>query len=55
VRESKAADERQLTMNINNAYIFLGFSALLVGYILYTMIRPRKGLRQGDKHHEVEL
>jgi hypothetical protein len=42
-------------MSINNAYVFLGFSALLVGYILYTMIRPRKGLRRGDNQHEPEL
>ncbi|MDX2036367.1 MAG: hypothetical protein SFX72_06925 [Isosphaeraceae bacterium] len=42
-------------MNINNPYLFLGASALLVGYILYTMIRPRKGLRPGERSNEPEI
>ena len=42
-------------MNINNLYVFLGASALVVGYILYTMIRPRKELRAGNKRQDTEL
>ena len=40
---------------IKNPYIFLGASALLVAYLLYTMIRKRKGLRPGYENSEPEL
>lgn len=40
---------------ITNAYVFLGISAALVAYILYTMIRRRKGLRPDAKVQEPEL
>jgi len=42
-------------MTINDPYVFLGISALLVGYLLYTMIRRRKGLRPGFENREPEL
>ncbi len=42
-------------MTINNPYVFLGISAFLVGYLLYTMIRRRKGLRPGFENREPEL
>ncbi len=40
---------------INNIYVFVGIAALLVSYILYTMIRSRKGERPGHKDREPEL
>ncbi len=40
---------------ITNPWIFLGLSGLLVVYMLYTMIRKRKGLRSGFKNSEPEL
>jgi hypothetical protein len=42
-------------LTITNFYIFVGVSALLVSYILYTMIRKRKGERPGFKDRESEL
>jgi hypothetical protein len=40
---------------IKNLYVFIGVSALLVSYILYTMIRRRKGERPGFEERENEL
>lgn len=40
---------------IKNPYLFLGASALIVAYLLYTMIRKRKGLRPGYEKSEPEL
>ncbi len=40
---------------IKNPYVFLGASGLLVAYLLYTMIRKRKGLRPGYENSEPEL
>ena len=40
---------------INDPIIFLGLSALVVGYILYMMIRRRKGERPGFENREPEL
>lgn len=40
---------------IDNIYVFAGIAAALVSYILYTMIRNRKGERPGDKDREPEL
>ncbi len=42
-------------MKINNPYVFLGISAAFVVYLLYTMIRRRKGLRPGYEKSEPEL
>ena len=42
-------------MTINNAYVFFGIASLLFGYILYTMIRARKGLRPESRESETEL
>jgi hypothetical protein len=42
-------------VTIKNFYVFLGISALLVSYILYTMIRPRKGERAGFRDREPDL
>jgi len=40
---------------IKNAYIFFGIAAVVFGYILYTMIRARKGERPGQQNGEPEL
>ncbi len=40
---------------INNIYVFAGIAAALVSYILYTMIRRRKGERPGQRDRELEL
>ncbi len=40
---------------IKNRFVFLGASALVVAYLLYTMIRKRKGLRPGSESREPEL
>jgi hypothetical protein len=40
---------------IKNAWIFYLASALVVGYLLYMMIRKRKGLRSGFDKNEPEL
>jgi uncharacterized membrane protein YbhN (UPF0104 family) len=42
-------------MTINNPYIFVGISVLLLSYILYTMIRRRVGERPGSEDREPEL
>ena len=38
--------------SIDDPVVFLGISALLVGYLLYTMIRKRKGERPGEGDRE---
>ncbi|HEY2159274.1 MAG TPA: hypothetical protein VGH33_26850 [Isosphaeraceae bacterium] len=40
---------------IKDPVVFLGASALVVAYLLYTMIRKRKGLRAGYEKSEPEL
>jgi hypothetical protein len=40
---------------IKNLYIFIGITAILISYILYTMIRSRKGERPGYEDREPEL
>ena len=40
---------------IKSPVIFLVASALIVAYLLYTMIRRRKGLRPGHENREPEL
>ncbi len=42
-------------MTIKNLYVFIGVSALLVSYLLYMMIRRRKGERPGFEDREAEL
>jgi hypothetical protein len=42
-------------VTIKNLYVFIGVAALLVSYILYTMIRRRKGERPGFEDRETEL
>ncbi len=42
-------------MTIKNIYIFTGIALLLVSYILYTMIRRRRGERPGFQDRETEL
>jgi hypothetical protein len=40
---------------IKSPWLFYGAAALLVGYLLYTMIRPRRGLRPGVRDNEPDL
>jgi hypothetical protein len=42
-------------VTIKNFYVFVGIAVLLVSYILYTMIRTRKGERPGFEDRETEL
>jgi len=35
--------------------VFVGIAAVLISYILYTMIRSRKGERPGSEDRETEL
>ena len=41
--------------DISNAWVFGALSALVIGYVLYTMIRRRKGERPGYENKESEL
>jgi hypothetical protein len=40
---------------ITSPLVFLGISSLLVAYVLYMMIRKRKGARPGEVDREAEL
>jgi hypothetical protein len=42
-------------MDIKNAYIFYAASAVVIGYIVYMMIRRRKGERAETTTREPEL
>ncbi len=42
-------------MKITNAYIFYAASACIIGYILYMMVRKRKGERTQTPKSEQEL
>ena len=42
-------------MNVTNPYLFFIPAALVVGYLLYIMIRKRKGERPGTTIREPEL
>lgn len=44
-----------LRRNINNPWIFFGASAVIISYLLYMMIRKRKGERPGTVDREPEL
>jgi hypothetical protein len=41
--------------DVNNPIVFYGVGALLVAYLLYMMIRKRKGERPGSAVREPEL
>ena len=41
--------------NVTNPYVFFGAAAALVAYLLYMIIRKRKGERPGATDHEPEL
>jgi hypothetical protein len=41
--------------SIHNPLFFFGPAALFVGYLLYMMIRKRKGERKGEGWREPEL
>jgi hypothetical protein len=40
---------------VNNPWVFFGVSGVVVGYLLYMMIRRRKGERPGTLDREPEL
>ncbi len=40
---------------IKNPWVFFGAAAVVVGYLLYMIVRKRKGLRQGSEQREPEL
>jgi len=40
---------------VKNPYLFYGVATLVVAYLLYMMIRRRKGERPGSKAREPEL
>ena len=42
-------------MNVNNPWVFFGVSGVVLAYLLYTMIRKRKGERPGVPNREPEL
>ncbi len=42
-------------MQITNAYVFYGVAAALFAYIIYMMVRRRKGERPGSAEAESEL
>ena len=41
--------------SITNPWIFFGAGGALVAYLLYTMVRRRKGERVGVRNREPEL
>lgn len=42
-------------LNVNNPYVFFSVSGLVVAYLLYMMVRKRKGERPGSAVREPEL
>jgi hypothetical protein len=42
-------------MWLKNAFVFFGIAALVMSYLLYMMVRKRKGERPGSASHEPEL
>ncbi len=44
-----------MVKTINDPWVFFGVSSILIGYLLYTMIRKRKGERPGVVDREPEL
>jgi len=45
----------KIPMQIKNPYVFFGVAGLFVVYMLYMMIRKRKGERPGYRESETEL
>ena len=41
--------------DITSPLVFFALAGLLVAYLLYMMIRKRKGERKGQEHREPEL
>lgn len=41
--------------HVNNPWVFFGVSGVVVAYLLYMMIRKRKGERPGTLDREPEL
>jgi hypothetical protein len=41
--------------DITNPWVFFGIGGVLVAYLLYTMVRRRKGERFGVREREPEL
>ena len=42
-------------MTINSPYVFFTIASALFAYLIYTMIRARKGLRPGSRENDAEL
>lgn len=42
-------------LNIESPAVFAAVATLLIGYILYMMVRRRKGLRPGQTDREPEI
>jgi hypothetical protein len=42
-------------MSVTNPWVFFGVAGAVVAYLLYMMIRKRKGERPGSKDVEAEL
>jgi hypothetical protein len=42
-------------MTVKNPFVFFGIAGLLVAYLLYMMIRKRRGERPGASQREPEL
>jgi hypothetical protein len=42
-------------MKVTDPWIFFGVAGAIVAYLLYTMIRKRRGLRPGVPDREPEL
>ncbi len=42
-------------LNVKNPFVFGAAAAAIIGYILYMMIRRRKGERPGFENSEPEL
>jgi hypothetical protein len=40
---------------VTNPFVFFGIGGLVVAYLLYMMVRTRKGERPGSKVNEPEL
>ena len=44
-----------LTFEVKNPWIFFGVAGAIVAYLLYMMIRKRKGERPGYRERELDL
>jgi phosphate/sulfate permease len=47
-----ASHNESMTFQITNPWIFFGVAAVVVAYLLYTMIRKRTGERPGHEDRE---